>query len=202
MASKDYIYSGRKKYSRPQAMLWADNPGTIVDGFFVPTGDEVGSASGDTQDFLILSDDNRSDIQFSPQRIEQRKRMVNGRMRSYHVADKLNISTSWSMLPSRSSGSRPDFNENGVTANEMYTTDGGAGGNEILEWYENHKGSFWVYLAYDKYTAFGNDDAAYAHMKQYTQVVEMYISNFSYTVKQRGANNMDLWDISVSLEEA
>lgn len=202
MASKDYIYSGRKKYARPQAMLWADNSGTLVDGFFVPSGVEIGSVSSDAPEFIILSDDNRSEIQFQPQRIEQRKRMVNGRMRSYHVADKLNISTSWSNLPSRSSGSRPDFDASGITTNEMYTTDGGAGGNEILDWYENHKGSFWVYLAYDKYPEFGSDDAAYTHLGQYSQVIEMYISNFTYTIKQRGANNMDLWDISVSLEEA
>jgi hypothetical protein len=205
MASKDYIYSGRKKYARPQAMLWADNPGTIVDGFYVPDGVEYGADSLDAPEFLILSDDNRSDIQFTPQRIEQRKRMVNGRMRSYHVADKLTVSTSWSMLPSRSSDIRPDFSTTTGLPSDlayMYTSDGGAGGNELLEWYENHKGSFWVYLAYDKYKAFGDDDAAYLHMGQYNQVIEMYISNFSYTIKQRGSTNLDMWDISVTLEEA
>ncbi len=205
MASKDYVYSGRKQYSRPQGMLWADNPGDIVDGFYVPDGVEVGANSVDLPSFIILSDDNRGDIQFSPQRIEQRKRMINGRMRSYHVADKLQISTSWQMLPSRSSNMRPDFDTTtGLPTNlaEMYTTDGGAGGNELLEWYENHKGPFWVYLAYDKYKAFGDDDAAYLHMGQYNQVIEMYISNFSYTVKKRGSTNLDMWDINVTLEEA
>lgn len=205
MASKDYVYSGRKQYSRPQGMLWADNPGDIVDGFYVPDGVEVGANSVDLPSFIILSDDNRGDIQFSPQRIEQRKRMINGRMRSYHVADKLQISTSWQMLPSRSSNMRPDFDTTtGLPASlaEMYTTDGGAGGNELLEWYENHKGPFWVYLAYDKYKAFGDDDAAYLHMGQYNQVLEMYISNFSYTVKKRGSTNLDMWDINVTLEEA
>ncbi len=205
MASKDYVYSGRKQYSRPQGMLWADNPGDIVDGFYVPDGVEVDANSVDSPSFIILSDDNRGDIQFSPQRIEQRKRMINGRMRSYHVADKLQISTSWQMLPSRSSNMRPDFDTTtGLPTNlaEMYTTDGGAGGNELLEWYENHKGPFWVYLAYDKYKAFGDDDAAYLHMGQYNQVIEMYISNFSYTVKKRGSTNLDMWDINVALEEA
>jgi hypothetical protein len=205
MATKDYIYSGRKQYARPQGMLWADNPGTIVDGFYVPEGVEYGADSVDAPEFIILSDDNRGDIQFTPQRIEQRKRMVNGRMRSYHVADKLTITTSWQMLPSRSSDIRPDFNTTTGAPSElayMYTSDGGAGGNELLDWYENHKGSFWVYLAYDKYKAFGNDDAAYLHIGQYNQVVEMYISNFSYTVKKRGSTNLDMWDVSVTLEEA
>jgi hypothetical protein len=205
MASKDYIYSGRKQYARPQGMLWADNPGTTVDGFYVPDGVEYGADSLEIPEFIVLTDDNRSEIQFSPQRIEQRKRMVNGRMRSYHIADKLQISTSWQMIPSRSSNKKPNFDTSTGLASplvEMYTSDGGAGGNEILDWYENHKGSFWVYLAYDKYKAFGDDDAAYGNMGKYNQVIEMYISNFSYTTKKRGSTNLDLWDINVTLEEA
>jgi hypothetical protein len=83
-----------------------------------------------------------------------------------------------------------------------YTTDGGAGGAELKDWYDNHKGSFWVYLAYDNYRAFGSDDAAYLHMGQYVEVKEMYISSFSYTVKKRGSTDIDMWDISVTLEEA
>lgn len=204
MATKDYIYSGRKQYARPQGMLWADNPGTTEDGFYVPDGDEnwVGSTM---PNFIVLSDDNRGDIQVTPQRIEQRKRMVNGRMRSYHVADKLQISTSWQMIPSRASNLKPEFNSTtGLPSDlaSMYTSDGGAGGNELLDWYENHKGSFWVYLAYDKYTNFGHEDAAYANIGKYNQVIEMYISNFTYTIKKRGSTNMDMWDINVTLEEA
>jgi hypothetical protein len=42
MANSAYM-AGRKKYGRPQAMLWADNPGTIVDGAYIPVGNEVGS---------------------------------------------------------------------------------------------------------------------------------------------------------------
>ena len=83
----------------------------------------------------------------------------------------------------------------------QYTTDGGAGGVEILDWYENHKGSFWVYLAYDKYSNFGKDEAAYAHLPQYNQLIEMSITDFSYNVNKRGNSNFDLWDISVTLEE-
>ena len=205
MASKDYIYSGRKQYARPQGMLWADNPGTTVDGFYVPDGVEYGADSLEIPEFIVLTDDNRSDIQFTPQRIEQRKRMVNGRMRSYHIADKLQISTSWSMIPSRSSNKKPNFDTTTGLASslvDMYTSDGGAGGNEILDWYENHKGSFWVYLAYDKYKEFGDDDAAYGNIGKYNQVLEMYISSFSYTTKKRGSTNMDMWDINVTLEEA
>ena len=203
--------AGRKKYQRPQAMLWADNPGTLVGGFYIPTGNEIGSNTMEDNDFIILSDHNRDTIDFTPTRLESRKRMINGRMRSYHIADKLEISTSWSLLPSRSYGLRPDFetDENSelegksdmFRSNQEYTVDGGAGGAELLDWYENHQGSFWVYLAYDKYTNFGKDDAAYGHLAQYNQIIEMFISDFSYSVERRGGTNHDLWNVSVTLEE-
>jgi hypothetical protein len=206
--------AGRKKYQRPQAMLWSENSGTLVNGLYVPNGYEVGSSTGSETDqstfnqFLILSDDNRAPIDFKPTRIEKRERMINGRMRSYHIADKLTISTSWSMLPSRSFSLAPEFNpSNGKPLlrekNSLeYTSDGGAGGVEILDWYENHQGSFWVYLAYDKYSNFGKDDANYGHLGQYNQLVEMFFSDFSYSVEKRGGFNHDFWNISVTLEEA
>ena len=216
--------NGRRKYSRPQAMLWADNSGTLSinealgKSYYVPTGNEINAASG-TGDFLILSDDNRSPIEFGEQRIETRKRTVNGRMRSYHIADKLQIQVSWEMLPSRSFSNDPNFNvttgqptTTGYTGLEktslpgnylyQYTTDGGAGGAEILDWYENNKGSFWVYLSYDKYPNFENLANKYAHLAEYSQVLEMYIADFSYSVQKRGGTNFDFWNISVTLEEA
>lgn len=212
MASASYM-SGRKKYQRPQAMLWSNNSGTLVDGLYVPLGFEVGADTGNETDtslfdqFIILSDDNRSPIDFKPIRIENRRRMINGRMRSYHIADKLTISTSWDMLPSRSYGDVPDFSEStGKSAmynnrGLEYTTDGGAGGVDILDWYENHKGPFWVYLAYDKRTVFGKDSESYNQLGEYNQIIEMYISDFSYSVVKRGGTNYDFWNISVTLEE-
>jgi hypothetical protein len=213
MTSSSYML-GRKKYQRPQAMLWADNPGTLSNGFYIPTGFEVGAAVVPTienQDlldqFIILSDDNRDPISFSPTRIETRQRTINGRMRSYHVADKLELSTSWDMLPSRAYKESPEFSlQNGKSPSFNnrsfeYTTDGGAGGVEILDWYETHQGPFWVYLAYDKYSNFKNTEDQYSHLQKYNQVLEMYISNFSYSVQKRGGSNHDFWNISVSLEE-
>lgn len=245
MATSSYM-AGRKKYQRPQAMLWADNPGTIIDGAYVPLGNEQNSQTTfEAGNFIILSDDNRQAIDFKPDRIEKRERMVNGRMRSYHIADKLVISTSWQMLPSRSFALSPDFNANGkatslieeapitlttyedtngdgknevITAtstapvrpygsalrrDQQYTTDGGAGGVELLDWYENNPGSFWVYLSYDKYTNFAErgDTSPYDNLAKYSQIVEVYFSDFSYTVEKRGGSNYDFWNISVTLEE-
>lgn len=223
MANTAAYMAGRQKYQRPQGMLWAENSGTLVlknpldsnsGTTYVPVGYEIGadtSALSPTEDqylnnFIILTDDNREELKFTPTRIENKERMINGRMRSYHVADKLTVATSWSNIPSRSHSSLANFStETGVSAttgNSLYeyTTDGGAGGAELLDWYENHKGSFWVYLSYDKYTNFGSDAESKTNLAEYSQVIEMFISNFDYSVTKRGGI-YDFWDVSVTLEE-
>jgi hypothetical protein len=211
MATQAYL-TGRRRYQRPQAILWSENAGTLVDGFYVPTGYEIGAdapaeASEALLDqFLILSDHNRGEINFKQERIEQRQRTINGRMRSYHIADKLTISMSWNMLPSRQYFQNPAFDtDNGESPYENqtqeFTADGGAGGVELLDWYENHKGPFWMYLAYDKYSNFGKDNAAYGHLAQYNQIIQVYFADFNYSVVKRGGNNFDFWNISVTLEE-
>lgn len=223
MANTAAYMSGRQKYHRPQAMLWANNPGTLVlsdpensnsNSVYIPVGYEIGANTTEidnldqslVDDFIILSDNNRDALKFDTERIEQRERMINGRMRSYHVADKLTLSTSWSTLPSRSYSRMPEFDPGfgkspfqNINTYE-FTTDGGAGGAEILNWYETHKGSFWVFLAYDKYTNFGTDIEARERLPEYSQVLEMFISSFDYSVNKRG-QNFDFWDISVTLEE-
>jgi hypothetical protein len=209
MATSAYI-SGRKRYQRPQGILWSENAGTLSNGLYVPTGFEVGADTNSTDpnlldQFIILTDHNRSEMNFLPQRIEQRKRTINGRMRSYHIADKLSMTVSWNMVPSRSYADDANFNtttgksSNFNTTNE-YTSDGGAGGGEILEWYENHQGPFWMYLAYDKHNNFSGVDE-YNHLGEYNQIIQVYFADFNYSVVKRGGNNHDLWNISVNLEE-
>jgi hypothetical protein len=215
MATNTYL-AGRKTYKRPQAMLWSDLPPITSGGFLVPDGFEVNAATAGN-DFIVISDHNRKDISFKPERIEKRERMINGRMRSYHIADKMTISTSWDMLPSRAFSNDPNFNTttgaastatrtntiNGNTYNidaTQYTVDGGAGGNELLDWYNNHTGSFYVFLAYDKKGNFA-ESGQYGHLAEYNEVIEMFISSFDYTVTKRGGTNYDFWNISVTLEE-
>ena len=232
MATSQYI-SGRKKYGRPQAILWSEYEPIVENGIYVPTGFEVGQSTDSVNEelldsFIILSDDNRDKLDFKVERIEKRERMINGRMRSYHIADKLSLTTSWTSLPSRSFIKPPGFDSVGQPStltttvdhdqnpltpdrpvaysgseyfvDQQYTTDGGAGGVELLRWYEEHTGPFWVYLAYDKYTNF-DDTTKYSKLAQYNEAIEMYISDFSYSVVKRGKSNFDLWDISVTLEE-
>jgi hypothetical protein len=240
MTTTAQYMSGRKKWARPQAMVWCDESPTLdIDGNFIPVGYELGSDTTDFSEedlessFIILSDHNRSQINITNERIEQRQRMANGTMRSFFIADKLSIDTSWSMLPSRSFKDYPSFNNEGGNSGkpqllaqpysggeevpavpsgskfysqEQYTADGGAGGGEMLEWYENHTGPFWVLLSYDKYANFGRDEngsdnPARQKLGQYSEARQMYISNFNYSVVKRGGSNFDMWDVSVTLEE-
>jgi hypothetical protein len=211
MATAGYL-TGRKRYQRPQAILWSNNAGTLVDGLYVPNGYEVGEDVPEGTDpslidqFLILSDHNRGEINFQNQRLEQRQRTINGRMRSYHIADKIGISSSWKMLPSRAFYQNAEFDPaTGISPyqnnTQEFTADGGAGGVELLDWYQNHQGPFWMYLAYDKYSNFGDDNSAFGHLAQYNQIIQVYFADFSYSVVKRGGNNFDLWNISVTLEE-
>lgn len=217
--------AGRKKYTRPQAVAFTESYGESDTGLLIPNGFEINSGQTDNlETFLILSDHNRGPIDISPKRIETRERMVNGRMRSYHIDDKKIIRLSWQNLPSRSYETSPEFaitntfNEDVQTAfigksslyktTQEYTVDGGAGGADIKEWYDQHVGSFYVLLAYDNSASLENTVgptttiSKYAKLGQYTEALEMYISDFSYTVNKRGATNHDLWSVSISLEEA
>jgi len=210
MATAAYL-TGRRRYERPQALLWSENPGTLSNGVYLPTGFEVqGNFAASTDpdlvnQFLILSDHNRGELNFTPTRIEQRQRTINGRMRSYHIADKLTMSVSWNNLPSRSYSQDAGFLATGLSPDKNttgeFTADGGAGGVELLDWYENHTGPFWMFLAYDKYSNFGKADADYGHLAQYNQIIQVYIADFNYSVVKRGGSNHDLWNISVTLEE-
>lgn len=196
MATANYL-SGRNKYGRPQALLFSNNAGVLDDGFYTPEGTEF-------EDFLILSDHNRDSIKFQSNRIENKVRTVNGRMRSYHIADKLNISTSWKALPSRSASSEliidEDSGQTFIGPNDLlYTADNGAGGVDLLNWYENNKGSFWVFVAYDKFTNFEED--SYSKLNRYNEIIEVFFDSFEYDVSNRGRSTHDFWDISLSLEE-
>ena len=79
-----------------------------------------------------------------------------------------------------------------TTGQDQYTVDGGAGGLDLLNWYNNNQGPFWVFLAYDQYV----------NQTKYSQVIQMYFKDFSYSViKRNGLNGKDLWNINVVLEE-
>jgi hypothetical protein len=196
--------SGRQAYQRPQAIIWSTDLDDVnSDGMFEPIGYEVGSSGG--SDFLILSDHGRQDISFGVQRIEKRERMINGRMRSWHIADKRTLSVSWDMLPSRSFETYPHFDSStgipSVPLSEQYTADGGAGGMELFDWYQTHTSPFYVFLSYDKFDPKITTPSERLKTDRYPEVIEMYITDFSYNVVKRSGIGYDFWNVSVTLEE-
>lgn len=199
MANSQYIQnrwnlSGLRQ--RPQAIAWANNFGVLDNGLLVPQGVEF-------DDFLILSDHNRTEIEFSKQRLENKQRMVSGFMRSYHIADKNSVSWGWDEFPSRAFSGDPQFDlQTGlVTAAGItpYTVDGGAGGVDVVRWYEEHPGSFFMFLAYDRFDRFTSNE--YNRFGQYNDVIEVLFSSFDFNVFKRGGTTHDFWNITLSLEE-
>jgi hypothetical protein len=136
--------------------------------------------------YLYVSDNNRSELAVSFERIEYKQRMINGTMRSYHVADKKNFSTSWDKMPSRKTQ---------VTEYHVDTRNKFAGGQEMLKWYEDHTGDFWMLLVYDV-----DSTVSEKELKKNVEKVNVFFENFSYNVVKRG-DELDLWDIDLSLVE-
>lgn len=161
-------------YLRPSLVIFTEDEPTSIDG----TQWDLGT------NYIYLSDNNREDLSVGFERIEYRQRMVNGRMRSYHVADKKTFSTSWKNLPSRKN----------LVTEYSETRNSFAGGQEMLKWYEDHTGDFWMILVYDK-------DSEVADLKNNLEVVNVFYDSFSYNVIKRGYDT-DLWDINLSLVEA
>lgn len=183
--TQNYLY-GRRKYAKPQALLWTDDY-ELDSGNLVPVGTEY-------EDFIVLSDHNRKEITVGSDRIEKRGRMINGTMRSYHVADKEKYDISWEMLPSRAYEVNPVFDANGkpTVSTTSHTVDGGAGGWDLNEWHNNHPGPFWMLMSYDGGAAYGNRTV-------YTRAVHVYFSDFQYVINKRGI--VDFWDVTANLEE-
>lgn len=73
-----------------------------------------------------ITDHNRSELNVTPERIENKQRMANGRMRKYVTADKRTFSCSWDMLPKKTT----------------QTVDGFWGGEAMEDFYNATAGSF------------------------------------------------------------
>lgn len=73
-----------------------------------------------------ISDHNRSELGVDVERIEDSKRMANGSLRKYVVADKRSFKCSWDDLPH----------------SKDFTVDGYWGGIEIENFYNNNAGQF------------------------------------------------------------
>lgn len=73
-----------------------------------------------------ITEHNRSELSISPKRIETSKRMANGMLRKYVIADKREFSVSWDMVPDAT----------------LATADKKWGGTAIEAFYNNTPGAF------------------------------------------------------------
>jgi hypothetical protein len=192
----------RGQYNRPQGMVWARNAGHMEASGSLTGASYPWGAEG--EDFIITSDHNRGAFSVDQMRIENRVRMVNGNMRSYHTADKVTININWNLLPSRANEDVQVWEYRGDTliSNMFecpYTADGGAGGIDLLHWYRETIGPMWVFLSYDAPGNFLEDADPALLLKHYPHRHHMYFTSFNYSVEKRGM--YDMWNVSVSLEE-
>jgi hypothetical protein len=130
-----------------------------------------------------LSDHNRSPVQVSNTKIENSKRMANGLMRKYVVANKKSFSVSWSNIPSLTS----------------QTVDGYLGAMPLQDFYNSNFDntitlSFYSGTSLVPTQAKGTSPSA-------TSSHTVFISSFSCTINKR-LGDIDYWDVSIDLEEA
>lgn len=185
---------GAKKYLRPALVALSQDQPVI--------NTETGLLRAD---FYYLTDDNRLPVQVSFDRIEQRQRMANGRMRSYHIADKRRYSINYNEIPSRAINpldkTKSFITERAYDANNVDLNPRYMAGDDMLAWYENNTGQFWLTMVYDKVHSMGTDDNKYNKLTRPAEVVPVFFEDFSYNIVKRGPHN-DLWTVSIGLVEA
>jgi hypothetical protein len=172
----------QKVWIRPSLMILTEAQPTVVDAVLGQY--DLGTAG---TNFIYLTDDNRSELQVAIERIEFKKRMINGRMRSYHVADKKAFSVNWKDLPSV----KAELSESRFISGAS----GWASCQEMLEWHQDHTESFYLTLVYDTPEA-----SPSVPLKYSLETYNVFFEDFSYVVKKRGATH-DLWDIRMTLVE-
>jgi hypothetical protein len=123
-----------------------------------------------------ITDHNRSALSVAFDRIEKKQRMADGTLRRYVVAIKRSWSCSWKDLPSKA----------GVTG-YLTTADGGWAASDMEAFHKSPEGSkeFLMQLRDGDGTL---------------ESVSVMITDFSKVISKRSAG-IDLWDISITLEE-
>jgi hypothetical protein len=132
--------------------------------------------------FRRVTEHNRTPISLNTERIEQSTRMANGTTRKYFIADKLNLSASWEMVPS--------------FRNE--TVDGAWGAEDLKAFYESAagQGSFRIKL---NPTVFSPSlvEGTGALSDDYTYTV--MITSCDFTLAKRGIQ--PFWNVDISMEQ-
>jgi len=134
---------------------------------------------------IKVSEHNRQPVSIGKTRIEQTKRMSNGLMRKFFIADKETISVSWNMLPSFTT----------------MTVDGGYGAVDLKSFYDGSAtkaaGALSGGSSFDVTIAYGNT----------TKTMEMMFTSCSFEIVKRNVKEQttdlpqEFWNVSLSMEE-
>ena len=134
---------------------------------------------------IKLSEHNRQPVSISTTRIEQSKRMSNGTLRKFFIADKQEIYVSWNMLPSFST----------------FTVDGGYGAVDLKSFYEGtaakSAGALSGQSTFDVSINYGS----------VTRQLEMMFTGCSFEIVRRnvkektGDTPQEFWNVSISMEQ-
>jgi hypothetical protein len=134
---------------------------------------------------IKVSEHNRQPVSIGKTRIEQTKRMSNGLMRKFFIADKETISVSWSMLPSFST----------------MTVDAGSGAVDLKSFYDGSAakaaGALSGRSSFDVTISYGNT----------TKTMEMMFTSCSFEIVKRNVKEQttdlpqEFWNVSLSMEE-
>lgn len=133
--------------------------------------------------FRRVTEQNRAPLSLNVERIESGQRMSNGTLRKYFIADKLNLSVSWEMVPS--------------FRNE--TVDGGWGAEDLKEFYESAagRGAFRIKLNPTVFSTELIEQSDGALADDYTYTV--MFTSCDFTVVKRGLQ--PFWSVNISLEQ-
>lgn len=139
---------------------------------------EAVDALGDnTSKWNKVTEHNRSEFSINPKRIENVKRMSNGSLRKYFVADKKEFSLSWDMLPSY----------------RTLTVDGGWGAEDLRQFYSSSAGQSTFNIRVNIAKDGSNQESA--NYESYT----VSIVSATFILQKRGLQPH--WSVSLSLEE-
>ena len=133
--------------------------------------------------FRRVTEQNRAPLSLNVERIESSQRMSNGTLRKYFIADKLNVSASWEMVPS--------------FRNE--TVDGGWGAEDLKAFYESAagRGAFRIKLNPTVFSTELIEQSDGALADDYTYTV--MFTSCDFTVVKRGLQ--PFWSVNISLEQ-
>ena len=156
-------------------------PGSIYNSSTANTNGLSYGLSASATTFRRVTEHNRAPLSLNNLRIEQSSRMSNGTLRKYFIADKLEMSVSWDMIPS--------------FRNE--TVDGAWGAEDIKNFYESAagRGAFRIKVNPTVFDPTLITDGTLSDDYTYTVV----FTSCDFTVVKRGIQTF--WDVSLTLEQ-